>query len=106
VKFRQSNLQLIYVSDISVSTEYYKSIFITEPYFVTPRYVVFKIDGEANFARWSGGGAPDKDAPRYTEIGINLDTNNEVTELYNEWKTWILYKFTKSLPRRFLAQLF
>ena len=85
-KIRKPNLQLIYVSDIPLSTEYYKNLFNIEPFFITPRYVVFKIDGEADFAIWSGGGVPDNTAPRYSEIGINLESDNDVTELYNEWK--------------------
>ncbi len=49
-KIRRANLPLIYVSDIPTSTEYYKNIFQIDPYFITPRYVVFKIDGDADFA--------------------------------------------------------
>lgn len=85
-KIRRPNLQLVYVSDVQLSTEYYTRLFNLKPHFVTPRYVVFKIDGEADFAIWSGGGAPEKESPRFTEIGINLATDEEVTELYQEWK--------------------
>ncbi|QFT55122.1 VOC family protein [Microbulbifer sp. THAF38] len=84
-KFYKPNLQLIYVSDIQVSTGYYKQLFNLEPYFVSSRYVVFKVDGEADFAIWSGGEVPDKGSPRYTEIGINLKTDDEVEELYLQW---------------------
>jgi len=86
VKIRKPNLQLIYVSDIQTSTEYYKHLFNFDPHFITPRYVVFKIDGEADFAIWSGAGAPDENAPRFSEIGINLASDGEVIELYNDWK--------------------
>ncbi len=60
-------------------------LFNLEPYFVSPRYVVFKVDGEADFAIWSGGEVPDKECPRFTEIGINLKTDVEVEELYSQW---------------------
>ncbi|ADZ92983.1 VOC family protein [Marinomonas mediterranea] len=86
ITIRRPNLQLIYVSDIKQSTHYYQMIFNIEPYFITPRYVVFNIDGEANFAIWSGAGEPDKDAPRYSEIGMCLNSDKEVKELYSEWE--------------------
>ncbi len=86
LKIRKPNLQLIYVSNIPASTEYYTMLFDMEPFFISPRYVVFKIDGEADFAIWSGGGKPDKNAARFSEIGINLDSDEEVAELYYEWK--------------------
>lgn len=83
---RKPNLQIIYVSDVQRSTEYYKGLFNIDPYFVSPRWVVFKIDGEADFALWSGAGTPDKEAQRFSEIGINVSTDEEVKELYTEWK--------------------
>ena len=86
IKIRKPNLQLIYVSVITTSTEYYKKLFNIEPFFVTPRYVAFKIDGDADFAIWSGGDVPDKNAPRYSEIGINLNSDDEVVAFYNELK--------------------
>jgi predicted enzyme related to lactoylglutathione lyase len=86
VKIRKPNLQLIYVSDIQHSAEYYQNLFNFEPYFVSPRYVVFKVDGVADFAIWSGGESPEHESPRFAEIGINLETDTEVKELYKEWK--------------------
>ena len=96
-KIRRPNLQLIYVSDVQLSTEYYKRLFNLEPYFVTPRYVVFKIDGEADFAIWSGGETPDKESPRFAEIGINLATDEEVKDLYKEWSNDSEIKIYKDL---------
>lgn len=86
VKIRKPNLQLIYVSGINQSTVYYKDLFNLEPYFVSPRYVVFKIDGEADFALWSGGDTPDPATPRYSEIGINVALDSDVQDLYKLWK--------------------
>lgn len=56
------NLQLIYVSDIKHSTDFYKTLFNTEPIFSSPRYVAF------------------------SEIGIMLPSNDDVDRLYEKWK--------------------
>ncbi len=106
MKIRKPNLQLIYVSDITASTDYYQRIFNAEPFFVTPRYVVFKIDGEADFALWSGGEVPDKNAPRYSEIGMNLDSNAEVVALYDEWKNLDTIQIHQELAVEVFGQTF
>lgn len=103
---RKPNLQLIYVSDIQRSTEYYKGLFNFEPHFVTPRYVVFKIDGEADFAIWSGGKVPDREFPRFTEIGINLASDDQVRELYQEWKSDSKIDFHKDLHTEVFGETF
>jgi predicted enzyme related to lactoylglutathione lyase len=48
------NQQLIYVSDIAKSTDFYKKLFQYDPMLASPRYVVFGLDGKSNFALWSG----------------------------------------------------
>ncbi|MFI8417065.1 VOC family protein [Serratia sp. NPDC078593] len=80
------NLQLVYVSDVKRSTEFYQFIFKKEPVFVTPRYVAFASSGDALFAIWSGGDAPEPEVPRFSEIGIMLPTGKDVDNLYTEWK--------------------
>lgn len=81
------NLQLIYVSDIKRSTDFYQALFNTEPVFSSPRYVAFSAGaGDALFAIWTGGTKPDANAPRFSEIGIMLPSNEAVENLYQEWK--------------------
>lgn len=87
----KANLQLVYVSDISRSTAFYKSIFKSDPIFISPRYVAFKADanGEALFAIWTGFSDIDKldsTAARFSEIGIMLSSNAEVDLLFDEWQ--------------------
>lgn len=80
------NLQLIYVSDIERSTNFYKTLFNAEPIFFSPRYVAFAADGEALFAIWTGGTTPDAAAPRFSEIGIMLPSSEEVDLLFEKWR--------------------
>ena len=81
------NLQLIYVTDIHRSTDFYKTLFKTTPVFSSPRYVAFAAGADALFALWMGGETPDPKAPRYAEIGIMLPSNEAVEKLYAEWQT-------------------
>lgn len=83
---RKPNLQLVYVSDIERSTAFYKTLFNAEPVFSSPRYVAFTAGGEALFAIWTGGTIPDLAAPRFSEIGIMLPSNEEVDRLFEEWQ--------------------
>jgi predicted enzyme related to lactoylglutathione lyase len=80
------NLQLIYVSDIKRSTDFYRMLFSTEPLFSSPRYVAFSAGGDALFAIWTGGTTPDKTLPRFSEIGIMLPSNQDVDNLFIQWK--------------------
>jgi predicted enzyme related to lactoylglutathione lyase len=80
------NLQLIYVTDIERSRAFYKKLFKAEPVFSSPRYVAFKAGGEGLFAIWTGGGAPDITAPRFSEIGIMLPSNKDVDHLFDQWQ--------------------
>ncbi len=80
------NLQLVYVSDIKRSTEFYKTLFNTTPVFTSPRYVAFDAGGGVLFAIWSGGGAPDATSPRYSEIGIMVPSNVDIDQLFEEWQ--------------------
>jgi catechol 2,3-dioxygenase-like lactoylglutathione lyase family enzyme len=84
----RANLQLVYVSDISRSTAFYKNIFKSDPVFSSPRYVAFAADanGEALFAIWTGGDKPDLAVLRFSEIGIMVDSNAEVDGLFCEWR--------------------
>ncbi len=79
------NLQLIYVTDIAHSSAFYKKLFNAEPVFSSPRYVAFSADDYALFALWTGGIAPDPAAPRFSEIGIMLSSNEKVDKLYEQW---------------------
>lgn len=80
------NLQLVYVTDIKRSSDFYKTLFNAEPVFASPRYVAFSAGGEAVFAIWTGGTAPDLKVPRFSEIGIMLSSNEEVDQLFDKWK--------------------
>jgi len=80
------NLQLVYVSDIEGSTAFYKFLFKKDPIFTSPRYVAFSASGDALFAIWTGGDKPELHSPRYSEIGIMLPKEQDVDNLYNEWK--------------------
>ncbi|MCH9611777.1 MAG: Phenazine antibiotic resistance protein EhpR [Chlamydiia bacterium] len=80
------NLQLVYVSDITRSTDFYKTIFRQDPVFTSPRYVAWSAGGDAIFAIWSGGETPDSEAKRFSEMGIMLGSNEEVDELYAQWQ--------------------
>lgn len=80
------NLQLIYVSDIKRSTDFYRMIFNAEPVFSSPRYVAFAAGSENFFALWTGGAVPDLTVPRFSEIGIMLPSNQEVDDLFEKWK--------------------
>lgn len=95
IKLPKPNLQLVYVSDIVRSTAFYEKLFITKPVFVSPRYVAFSAGGDALFALWTGGAMPDPEAPRFSEIGIMLPTNEDVERLFEEWKKHPDIKFLK-----------
>jgi len=82
----KANLQLIYVSDIQKSTEFYKTVFNAAPVFSSPRYVAFDAGNDAFFALWSGGSTPEHNAPRFSEIGIMLPTDPDVDRLFEQWK--------------------
>lgn len=84
----KANLQLIYVSDIEHSTNFYKMIFKSDPVFSSPRYVAFSASagGDALFAIWTGGEKPEANAPRFSEIGIMLPSNAAVDQLFKEWQ--------------------
>ncbi|MCB9229306.1 MAG: VOC family protein [Deltaproteobacteria bacterium] len=81
------NLQLIYVSNIERSKDFYQSIFEAEPVFTSPRYIAFSAGGDALFAIWTGGQTPNKETQRFSEIGIMLPSNEEVDLLFEKWKT-------------------
>lgn len=86
IKNPKPNLQLIYVSDIKHSTDFYKMLFNSEPVFSSPRYVAFDAGGEALFAIWTGGTKPDVAIKRFSEIGIMLPSNQDVEDLFEKWK--------------------
>jgi predicted enzyme related to lactoylglutathione lyase len=80
------NLQLIYVSDIERSTNFYVTLFKSDPIFSSPRYVAFAAGADALFAIWTGGTKPDPAVPRFSEIGIMLPSSKDVDRLFEEWK--------------------
>ena len=85
-KSLKPNLQLIYVSDIERSTAFYETLFNSAPVFSSPRYVAFAAGGDALFAIWTGGTTPDIAAPRFSEIGIMLPSNEDVDRIFEEWQ--------------------
>ncbi len=103
------NLQLVYVSNIEVSTAFYKTIFNSEPVFSSPRYVAFSAGGDALFAIWTGGTVPDQNVPRFSEIGIMLPSSEDVDGLFEQWKKIPSVKIvqeprTEIFGRTFLAK--
>ncbi|MGK3958983.1 VOC family protein [Sorangium sp. So ce118] len=94
---RKANLQLVYVTDVARSTDFYKKVFNAEPAFTSPRYVAFDAGADATFAIWAGGTKPDAAAPRYAEIGIMLASNEEVERLYEEWRKLPEIKIAREL---------
>ena len=82
----KANLQLVYVSSIEHSTNFYKMIFKSDPVFSSPRYVAFAAGSDALFAIWTGGEKPNINVPRFSEIGIMLPSNEDVDKLFKEWK--------------------
>ncbi|EJF84407.1 VOC family protein [Candidatus Bartonella washoeensis] len=77
---------MVYVSNVEHSTAFYKFIFKKEPVFISQRYVAFASSGDALFALWSEGDAPEENVPRFSEIGIMLPTGKDVDKLYAEWQ--------------------
>ena len=82
----KANLQLVYVSDIKISTRFYETIFNCKPVFTSPRYVAFSSGKESLFAIWTGGTKPEPDIQRFTEVGIMLPSSKDVDELFEKWK--------------------
>lgn len=106
---RKANLQLIYVTDVAHSTDFYSKVFNAPPAFKSPRYVAFDVGADAIFAIWTGGTKPDATAPRYAEIGIMLESNEEVERLYEDWRKLPEIKiarelYTEVFGRTFLVQ--
>ena len=83
----KANLQLIYVSDIKCSTNIYSRL-LEKPIKVTPRYVAFESDefGDSLFALWSGD-APDPLSKSNSEIGIMLDSDEEVDKSFAQFSS-------------------
>lgn len=103
------NLQLIYVSNIISSTDFYATLFSMKPVFSSPRYVAFEADGKALFALWTGGDKPDPETLRFSEIGIMLHSDEEVERLYEEWKkipniNFVREPYTEVFGRTFLVK--
>jgi len=82
----KANLQLLYVSDIQRSTDFYTTLFKSEPVFTSPRYVAFQAGPESLFAIWAGGNTPDPSATRFSEVGIMLPSSDNVDTLYETWR--------------------
>jgi len=105
----KANLQLIYVTNINRSTKFYELLFNAQPIFSSPRYVAFDAGDQNLFAIWTGGTTPDITAPRFSEIGIMLPTDQEVDDLFVKWKekpeiTILQKPQTEVFGRTFLVQ--
>ncbi|NQY43421.1 MAG: VOC family protein [Legionellales bacterium] len=103
-----ASLQLIYVSDIEKSCAFYKKIFNSEPVFSSPRYIAFDADGnqKALFAIWSGGTIPEPDIPRFSEVGIILPSNEDVDNLFNQWKAHLDIEFIQEPTTEIFGRTF
>tara|TARA_B100001094_G_scaffold333467_1_gene412994 strand:+ start:857 stop:1225 length:369 start_codon:yes stop_codon:yes gene_type:complete len=85
---KYANLNLIYVNNIEKSTEYYSKLFKLSPEFISPRYVAYRTSelSQPLFALWTGGKPAVKDACRFSEIGIMLESNEDVKIFFEECK--------------------
>lgn len=100
------NLNIVYVTDVEVSTSYYKTLFKTGPIFTSPRYVVFSAGDGVEFALWSGAETPDLATPRFSEIGIQLPTDKDVEELFKEWSNISDIKFARDIYNEVFGRTF
>ena len=100
------NLHIIYVADVEASTNFYKMLFKTDPIFTSPRYVVFDAGGGVEFALWSGAETPDLSVPRFSEIGIQLPTDKDVENLFEEWKNITDIKFAREIYSEVFGRTF
>lgn len=87
-KSSRPNLQLIYVSDIARSTNFYRDLFKIDPVFSSPHYVAFPANeqGDALFALWDRAKARTFTSPHFGEIGIMVPTNSDVDNLFESWR--------------------
>lgn len=93
----RANLQLVYVSNIDRSVDFYKHLFQCEPVFISPRYVAFPASeqGDALFALWTGGNHPSPSITRLSEIGIMVPTmTTSMPFLTNGRRVWSLMWFS------------
>jgi len=100
------NLNIIYVTDVGASTSFYKLLFKEDPIFTSPRYVVFSVGDGVEFALWSGGETPDLNVPRFSEIGIQLKTDNDVENLFEEWNKNSSIKFAREIYTEIFGRTF
>jgi predicted enzyme related to lactoylglutathione lyase len=100
------NLHIVYVTDVEVSTHFYKTLFKTDPIFTSPRYVVFSAGGGVEFALWSGAETPDSTTPRFSEIGIQLPTDKDVEDLFKEWLEIKDIKFSREIYSEVFGRTF
>lgn len=104
-----ANLQLVYVSDIDRSRQFYTTLFNTDPIYTGTRYVAFAVNNDTRFAIWANGSNPDVTITRFNEIGIMLPGNHDVDALYEQWKenpaiTIIQKPVTEVFGRTFLVK--
>jgi len=100
------NLQLVYVSDVQRSTDFYKKIFGADPVFSSTRYVAFKSGDASLYDIWCGGDNPDLSVPRYSEIGIMVPTNKDVETLCSQWKKDQQITFLKDIHTEVFGMTF
>lgn len=81
-----ANLQLIYVSDIERSRNFYQTLLNQQPIFDSPRYVAFRSGKDTLFALWTGGTAPNANSQTHSESGIMLKNDEAVDKLHDEWQ--------------------
>lgn len=82
------NLFIVYVTDVTASTEFYTRLFASEPRFTTPRFVDFEIAEGVGFALWSGDtSALEGDPVRTSETCLNLPGGADAIE--EEYRRWV-----------------
>ena len=82
------NLFINFVSDVQASAAFYHDLFGLTPAMESPRFVVFQLTPEVQFALWSADGYPaTPDMPRTSEICLDLQGGAEVIDAkYAEWQ--------------------
>lgn len=82
------NLFINFVSDAQASKRFYAELFDFEPVAESPRFIVFPLGDQVQFAIWCADGYPaSPDMPRTSEVCLNLPGGAEaIEEKYAEWQ--------------------
>ena len=74
---------IVYVTDITRSTELYRALLGLDPDFVTPGFVTFPLDEQVKLSLWIGGETvPTPDLPRVSEVCLTLTGGRAAIEAH------------------------